>query len=213
MSSNTIVDQIVNIFKVVSSECYLEGNFICDLDDQYNLDNLENFKGVVVNYSGCSGYDYCATPDDDETTDCANARYKSPYGTYKLYKVQVYKLKYQYAGKEFSFSQILTPMFKHHCAEFEGLFGFGSGCSNFRTDKKIFVCSKHISIKYDELKIILETQSVDREMLKFLLWLSVHGGYLNKHGGTEKLNNQLSALIECEELSKTEINQLAFLKN
>lgn len=197
---------IVKAFEAISGTYYLGGNYVFDLD-QFDMDGLETFKGYITNYG--NGIDYQAQPDNRHNpTD----RIESPFGVIKFYKVMVYKLKYQFGGQEFSFSQIQMPQLKYRSAEFEELFGFGPSCEEYRTDKKIVVCPRHISVKYDDLQKILETQVADKEMLKFLLWLSVHGGYVNKSSGVSKLNVQLSELIQCDRLSQDEINKLVYLK-
>lgn len=199
-------EQIVNTFKTISELHYLPGNYVYDLDDNFNLDGLETFQGIIVNHG--RGFDCKAHQDDEDYP----ARVEQPFGLTKTYKVIAYKLKCRFGEQELSFSQVLTPRVEHFCADFESLFGFGERCGGFRTDKKIVVCSRDRVIQYDDLHKLIETQNVDREMLKFLLWLSIHGGYINKNIGLMQLNKQLSTIIQCEELSHEEIKKFVYLK-
>lgn len=200
------LEQIINTFKTISDIYYLPGNYVCDLDDNFNLDGLETFQGVIVNYG--NGFECQAQQDTRDMPD----RLEHICGLIKTYKVVAYKLKYQFGDQVYSFSQVLTPQREHFCADFESLFGFGERCAEFRTDKKIIVCSRNRVIQYDDLQKLLETQQIDREMLKFLLWLSIHGGYINGVNGLIQLNKQLSDIIQCEQLSQHEIRKFVFLK-
>lgn len=117
----------------------------------------------------------------------------------KTYDVFGKKASYDYDGIIVESGQIVKPKEEIHSATFERIFKFGPSCEGFTLDRTVIRFPKYKLYTEDKLYTILENHTPNQEMLKFLLWLSVHGGFSNNiDDGLDELNNQLAELIGCE---------------
>ena len=131
------------------------------------------------------------------------------HGSVRQYKLKTYEFTYNYYNNIINGGKLLMPIEKIKEGNFEIYFGFGCNCINYDKNCIIYVSPQYQHLKriiidgtiiIDNLKDVLIDKPINSEMLKFLLWLLMHGNYGNNIDDIDKINDELSEIIGCNKL-------------
>lgn len=131
----------------------------------------------------------------------------------KVFNVKSHKCAYKYNMSQFASGELIKPTEPYEDTIFENIFRFGCGCKGFTTDRTVYKFPQYPKWESKKLYEILSSAPIDQYMLKFLLWISIHGGYINDSKGLSELNITLSSLIGCDILPDPCAFVLPYRKN
>lgn len=178
------------------------------------IDVVDEFFEIIQKYykSGFYIVDIKVVPNDVDFHPGKISYSDNPdFIGYKSYDVNEHNLSYEYNGHNVVCGKIYKPVKKYYCADFESLFGFGGCCSEFTENKFIYMFPKHMQFNKVEVINFLEGAELDQQMLNFLLWLSMHGGYCNNVRAIFDINEKLSGIIGCEPIENPEKFAMKYL--